>query len=122
MTTKSLPNFVKNFCSLKSEKYSTRLINNILSIDLNLPQECEFQKFKIFLTFYANDISLSIVTDDENFKNSIFYKDFIVTELYKKAWKLIQKKYNNNQWIYKFIEFIESPSNNIMNVLYDSIS
>lgn len=102
-----------------SSKYKIKYCNTILSIEIKIPEENNFNIFKVFISFYLDSISVSFYTDDIDFKKSIFYLDFIETNKYKNAWKIIQKKYESKIWIEKFLEFIETPSNNMMNFLYE---
>ena len=101
----------------KSNYDATILIKDVLKISVCLPKEINFKYFTIYLSFYLDSLSMTISTDDKQFQDSYFYKYFIKTNLYKKAWTIIKKKYEKERWIEKFIIFIMQPSNSFLSLL-----
>ena len=79
-----------------------------------MPDDCEFSRLKLLLTFPQDSISIQIITDDDTFFDSFFYKEFIIIEKYKNVWKLIKEKNNVTLWVEKMVDFIQAPNTVIL--------
>ena len=66
------------------------------------------QMFYFNLMIYFDkydDVDITFETDPEFF-DSLFYSEVIITQRYKEAWQIIRQKYQEIQWIHKFIHFL----------------
>ena len=97
-----------------NQKYRVKDLGEILSVECILPEDCEFSRLKLLLTFPRNSITIKIITDDHTFRESFFYEELMETEKYKDIWKLIKEKNNVTLWVEKMVDFIQTPNTVIL--------
>ena len=79
---------------------------NELLICTKIPDESDVTYFNLMIYFDKyDDVDITFETDPEFF-DSLFYSEVIITQRYKEAWQIIRQKYQEIQWIHKFIHFL----------------
>ena len=79
--TKARLHFFKKY-GRYNQKYRVKDLGHILSVECILPDDCEFSRLKLLLTFPKDSISIQIITDDDTLFESFFYKELIVFYIY----------------------------------------
>ena len=79
---------------------------NELLVCTKIPDESDVTYFNLMIYFDKyDDVDITFETDPEFF-DSLFYSEVIITQRYKEAWQIIRQKYQEMQWIHKFIHFL----------------
>ena len=79
---------------------------NELLVCTKIPDESDVTYFNLMIYFDKyDDVDITFETDPEFF-DSLFYSEVIITQRYKEAWQIIRQKYQEIQWIHKFIHFL----------------
>ena len=93
---------------------------NFNKIKVNILNIKKYNNLIITLFFDNEDNVITILDcDDINFYKGEFYKEVILKGKDNEAWNIIKLKYNNNQWIEKYIYFILNAPNKIEKLIYD---
>jgi len=91
---------------------------NELLIENILPQDCEFKKLIFELKFTnVDNVVTKISTDDTTFKDSLFNKEVIETNMYNEAWCVIKERYSSSLWIEKYIFFLLNAPPNVIDLI-----
>ena len=101
-----------------NNRYKVKDLGEIYSVECMLPEDCEFERLKILISFPQKKIELKVITDDESFYESFFYKEIFIKRKYEEVWKKICESFKESLWIEKMIQFVECP-NTVM--LWESI-